>query len=186
VVGVAVLASLAAGIGGELLTRAAPWNEGIDPGFSDYGSRGVLIGVRGLAVVTIALAIGSLVPGQLAALLLAAATLVVLFGGLEIAMDAWRRDAAEATAGGTTQSISGHVYRTFVRDDATGEALPIDEYFEVHDELRGELPVGVTVLHEIVPQRRYGEFVLRESAVLALATVLAAAGAGALVSSRRP
>jgi hypothetical protein len=195
VVAVVALASLLAGVAGEVLTRAAPWAEGVDPGFNDYGSRGGLVAVRGLAVVAVGLVMGALVPRQLPALLLAGGATLALFLALTLVMDGWMEAAAEPMAVGEGHSGEGpsgastKIYGSGYRDDATGEILNYEEYFQAHGDAAldefGE-PIGATNVLWLVPGSRYGDFVLRESAILGSVAILSLAGAAAAVGVRRP
>ncbi len=188
VVAVVVLAALLVGIAGEVLTRAAPWNEGVDPGFNDYGARGGLVAVRALAVLSLGLAIGALVPRQLPALLLAAAVTLALFVGVELVRDdLMRREAVPLTSQEQQQGASQKIYDSALRDDATGELISYDDYYRDHPgAMQGELPPGVTPVVYTVPGARYGDFVLRESAILGAVAALALAVTTGVVSRRRP
>lgn len=188
VVAVVVLAALLVGIAGEVLTRAAPWNEGVDPGFNDYGARGGLVAVRALAVLSLGLAMGALVPRQLPALLLAAAVTLALFVGVELVRDdLMRREAVPLTSQEQQQGASQKIYDSALRDDATGELISYDDYYRDHPgAMQGELPPGVTPVEYTVPGSRYGSFVLRESAVLGAVAALALAVTTGVVSRRRP
>ena len=189
VIAAAVLASLVAGVAGEIVARSAPWAEGTDLGFTDYGARGELVAVRALAVASIGLVMGALVPRQLPALLLAGAASVGLFVAMTIVMDGWMEAAAEPIPVGPMQQVSGRIYGSAMRDDATGQIVGEEEWFlanpdPIYDEFG--IPLGTTMVYYMVPGWRYGEFVLRESAVLSAVAVLAIATSAAVVSVRRP
>lgn len=192
VVAVVTLAALLAGIGGEVLARSAPWAEGIDLGFTDSSARGPLVAMRGLAVVAIGMAVGAVVARQLPALLLASGATLALFVALSLAMDGWMEAEAEPIAVGSEPAQTGSspkIYGTGYRDDVTGQIMAYDEYYQIHgdaglDEF-GE-PAGMTLVYWLVPGSRHGEFVLRESAILAGVAVTAAATAAVVVGRRRP
>jgi hypothetical protein len=189
VIAVAGLASLAAGVAGEIVARSAPWAEGVGLGFTDYGARGELVAVRALAVAAIGLVMGALVPRQLPALLLAGAASLALFMAVTIVMDGWMEAAAEPIDVGQMQEASGKVYGSAMRDDATGLIVGEEEWYlanpdPVYDEFG--MPVGTTMVYYMVPGWRYGEFVLRESALLAVVATMATVSSAALVSVRRP
>jgi hypothetical protein len=185
-----VVACLLAGIAAEVLVRAQPENEGIDPGFADYAARGMLVPARGIAVVAIGLAMGTLIPRQLPALLLAAAVTVALFAALEIVTDGWMADAAEPMDSAALQAgASSKIYGTGYRDDVTGKVVTWEEYYQAHpdpslDEF--EEPAGVTPIVYAVPASRYGEFVLRESAILTAVALLGIGISARVVAVRRP
>ncbi|HET6744704.1 MAG TPA: hypothetical protein VFH90_02515 [Candidatus Limnocylindria bacterium] len=189
VIAAAVLASLVAGVAGEVVARSAPWAEGVGLGFTDYGARGELVAVRALAVASVGLVMGALVPRQLPALLLAGAASLALFVAVTIVMDGWMEAAAEPIAVGPMQDLSGKIYGSAMRDDATGLIVNEEEWFlanpdPVYDEFG--MPVGTTMIYYMVPGWRYGEFVLRESALLGVVAALAMVTSAAVVSVRRP
>lgn len=182
------VATLAMGIAGDVLTHAMPSSEGSDVGFTDYGARGPLLVVRGVAVFAIGLAVGTLVPRQLPALLLGAGFTVALFVGLSLDMDnRMRQEAVPLTSQEMQQGASQMVYDSAVRVDATGELISSDDFYADHPEaMEGEWPPGFTPLMYAVPGSRYGDFVLRESAILGAATILALGTTALVVSRRRP
>lgn len=189
VVGAVLLATLLAGAAGEVLARAAPGLEGVDPGFDDYGARGPLVAARGLAALAIGIGMGVMVARQLPALLLAAGATLGMFVALTILMEGWMEDAAEPIAVDPTQSISGRIYGQAYRDDATGQIVEWEEYYLAHgDEGLDEfgVPIGMSMVYYMVPGTRYGEFVLRESGVLGAVSLLALGGAALGVGVRRP
>jgi hypothetical protein len=189
VLAVVALASLAAGLAGDVLTHAAPWFEGSDPGFEDSWSRGPLVAVRGMAVGGIGLAIGALLGRQLPGLLAGGLVTIALVAVVTITIDGWMRDAAEPIAVGPEQVISGKIYGSDYRDDATGEIVSDEELYLADGEMRTDeygIPLGMTQVYYMVPGTRYGEFVLRESALFLVAALLASGVAVAAVSVRRP
>jgi hypothetical protein len=186
-VGAVLLATLLAGAGGEVLTRAAPFLEGVDPGFEDYGMRGPLVAARGLAAVAIGIAMGALMARQLPALLLGAASVLALSVALTLANDAWMSDAVEPIAMAPTTSVTGKIYGSAIREDATGRIIEWEEYYLAHDvEGRDELADGFSMVYYMVPAARYGEFVLRESALLTAFAAIVMGGAAVGTGIRRP
>ena len=185
---VVAVASLAAGVAGEVLTHAMPSSEGVEIGFTDYGMRGPLLAVRGVAVFGIALAVGTLVPRQLPALLLAGALTLGLFAGVELFMgDLMRREAVPMTSEEQQQGASQTIYGSALRDDATGQLISDDAYYRDHPEaMQAGLPPGLTPMVYAVPGSRYGDFVLRESAILGAVALLAFGTTSLVVSRRRP
>ena len=184
-----LLATLLVGAAGEILTRAAPGLEGVDPGFEDYAMRGPLVAARGLAAIGIGIAMGAVVARQLPALLLGAGAAVALVVAMALVLDGWMADAAEPIGVDPTTSITGKIYGSAYRDDATGEIVEWEAYYLAHgDEGLDEfgVPEGMSMVYYLVPAARYGEFVLRESAVLSGLSVLALGGAAFVIGRRRP
>jgi ABC-type transport system involved in multi-copper enzyme maturation permease subunit len=190
VVVVVVLAALLVGFGGEALTRSAPGNEGMDPGFGDYGSRGALVAVRALAELALAIGVGALVPRQLPALLLALGTTIALFAAITLAMDAWMAAEAVPIEVGPAQQGASRIFDMAYREDATGKVISFADYYSDHGGdvgvPEGEEPVGMTMIAYQVPGDRYGGFVMGESAVLGAVAVVSLAVTAAVVSVRRP
>jgi hypothetical protein len=182
------VATLAVGIVGDVLTHAMPSAEGADVGFTDYPARGPLLAVRGMAVFAIGLAVGALVPRQLPALLLAAGFALALFVAMSLEMDdRMRREAVPLTSQEMQQGASQNVYDSAIRVDATGELIPSDVFYAEHPEaMEGEWPPGLTPVVYAVPGSRYGDYVLRESAILGAAALLAVGTTAAVVNRMRP
>lgn len=188
-----VLAFVAAAAGalafvGELLTLAMPWAEGADIGFADYAMRGPLVVARTVGVFGIGLVLGALLGRQLPALLLAGAVTAALLAATSLVLADQLRRVAEPLPlqmmkAGDYQTVFGSVWR----DEATGELLSDDELFATQPDvgMTGE-PSGYTNLNYIVPARRASEFVLRESAIFALAGLAALGVAATIVDRRRP
>jgi hypothetical protein len=183
-----VLATLAVGIAGDVLTHAMPWAEGSEVGFADYSARGPLLAVRGIAVFCIGLAMGTLVPRQLPALLLAGAMTLALFVAVTVETDErMRREAVPLTSQEMQQGAAQNIYDSALRDDATGELISYDEFYGDHPEAAetGDTP-GMTPVMYTVPGSRYGDFALRESAILGAAATLALGTTLLVVTRRRP
>lgn len=179
------MASIAVGIAGDVLTHAAPWVEGSDPGFEDWWSRGPQVAVRAAAVFGIALAVGALLGRQLPAVLVTGGVTLGLFLAAFFILDGWMHAAAEPVAIAPTTIVSGKIYGSGWRDDATGELLGDEEMAFEEDELdEFGMPRGYTMIFYMVPSERYGEFVLREAGVFAAAAA-AALAVGVLVTQRR-
>ena len=185
-VGTLLVASAIAGTG-ELLTAVAPWNEGVDPGFQDFGGRGPLLVVRGVAVLGIGLAAGALIGRQLPALLVAGLVVLALMIGLTIYTDQLMRREAEPIEMRAMQGAAlSKVYGSGFRDDATGEIIGFDEYYARPDAVNVEEPPGMTPVLFAVPGERYRDFVLRESAIFGAVTVVMGSGAWLIVRRRSP
>lgn len=186
---IVALASLALGLAGDVLSHAAPWVEGTDPGFEDWWSRGPQVALRATTLFGFGVAAGALVGRQLAAILISAAATLALFMAVYLVMDAWMEAAAEPIPVAPTTVVSGKIYGSGWRDDATGELLGDEEAslaFDEDDLDEDGWPRGYTMVFYMVPSERYGEFVLRESVLFGSAAVVTFAGAAWVVSRRRP
>jgi hypothetical protein len=192
VLGAVVVACAAAGIAGDLLVHAAPWVEGTDPGFSDWWARGPQVAVRGVAVAAIGLVVGAFIGRQLPALLLAGMGTLALFVAATLMVDGWMEAAAEPVVVGPEQIVSGKIYGSALRDDATGEVISYEQAYESFGESFGEEidefgnPLGYSQVYFMVPSRRYGEFVLYESAIFGLVALAGIGMSAQIVASRRP
>ncbi len=184
---VVAVASVAVGVAGDVLTHSAPWVEGSDPGFEDWYSRGPQVAVRAAAVFGIALAAGALIGRQLPALLVVGGATLGLFLIAFFVLDGWMEAAAEPVPIAPTTIVSGKIYGSAWRDDATGQLLGDEEMaFEEDDLDEFGMPRGFTMIFYMVPSDRYGEFVVRESALFATAAAAGLAAAAAAVIRRRP
>jgi hypothetical protein len=184
---VVVVASVAAGVAGDLLVHAAPWVEGSDPGFSDWFARGPQLAVRGLAVGAVGLVVGTVVGRQLAAVLLAAIATLALFVGVTLVSENLMAGAAEPIAIQPDQIVSGKIYGSGFREDATGTVLTDEEaYAKLGSALDYGIPDGYSLVYDMVPSRRYGEFVLYEAAMFGMVAVIGVAVAARVVNERRP
>lgn len=182
VVGTAML-----GLAGELMTQVVQLN-GMDAGFSDYAMRGPLIVIRGVAVFAIAVAVGGLVGRQLPAFLLAGAVTLAVFLCINFATV----QVARAEAVPLDQEQFGNAYPivfdSALRDEATGELMSYDAYYDAHPGAReaSDFPPDMSPVMFSVPGSRYTLYVARESAVLLVLTLLAGALAFVAVRRRRP
>lgn len=180
-------ATFALGGAGEALTRVAPWNEGVDPGFQDYGGRGVLVPLRALAVLGVGIAIGAWIGRQLPALLLTLGATLAMGVALSLAMDFQMAREVEAVPMLSMQDAGiTKVYGSGFREDATGEVIGYDEYYARADAVHVDDPPGWTPVVFGVPAQRYGDFVLRESGALGAITVTAFGVAFLVTQQRRP
>jgi hypothetical protein len=179
------------GIAGEVLTHAAPWVEGTDPGFEDWWSRGPQVAVRAIALFGIAVALGALLGRQLPAILMGAAATLTLFLAVYFVTEQWMEAAAEPVAIAPTTIVSGKIYGSGWRNDATGELLD-DIEAELagiwdEDDLDEEgMPRGYTMFFLMVPSDRYGEFVLREAGLFGSVAISSGAAAAWIAVRRRP
>jgi hypothetical protein len=192
VLGAMVVACIAAGVAGDVLVHSAPWVEGSDPGFSDWWARGPQVAVRGVAVGAIGLVVGSFIGRQLPALLLAGIGTLALFVAATLMVDGWMEAAAEPVVVGPDQIVSGKIYGSALRDDATGEVISYEQAYETFGESFGEAidefgnPVGYSQVYFMVPSRRYGEFVLYEAAIFGLVALAGIGVSTQIVANRRP
>jgi hypothetical protein len=185
------VASVAVGIAGDVLTHAAPWVEGSDPGFEDWWSRGPQVAVRAVAVFGVALAVGALVGRQLPAVLLTGVATLGLFMAAYVVQDGWMEAAAEPMPIAPTTIVSGKIYGGGLQDTATGELVSDEEasMLGLWEEDRLDefgVPLGYTMYFLMVPSDRYGEFVLREAALFGAAAAGALAVGGLVTQRRRP
>jgi hypothetical protein len=179
--------TLAVGIASDVLTHAMPWAEGAEVGFANHGARGPLVAVRGVAVFALGLALGTLVPRQLPALLLAAGFTAALLTGVVLFMDEWLRSEAEPFGvEAMQQGAAPMIFGTELRDDVTGQLIDIDEYYRDNPDIQTDEPPGMSWVYYLVPGSRYGDFVLSESAIWGAATILTLGTTALVVSRRRP
>jgi hypothetical protein len=192
VLGAVVVACLAAGLAGDVLVHAAPWVEGSDPGFEDWWARGPQVAVRGVAVGAIGLLVGALMGRQLPALLLAGIGTLALFVGATLMVEGWMEAAAKPVVVGPEQIVSGKIYGSGLRDDATGEVISYEQAYETFGESFGEMidkfgnSLGYSQVYFMVPSRRYGEFVLYEAAIFGLVALAGIGASAQIVANRRP
>jgi hypothetical protein len=186
---VVAVASVAIGVAGDVLTHAAPWVEGSDPGFEDWWSRGPQVAVRAAAVFGIALAVGALLGRQLPAVLVTGGATLALFMAAFFVLDGWMEAAAEPIPIAPTTIVSGKIYGGGLQNTATGELLSDEEASVAglwdEDQLdENGIPRGYTMYFLMVPSHRYGEFVLREAGLFGAAAA-ATLAIGFLVTQRR-
>lgn len=192
---VVIVIAAAVGIGSEFVTRTNPFADlAANPGFADYTSRGWMLPVRALAVLSLAIAVGAMVPRQLPALLLAGAVTLAVFAGLTIGMDAWM--TSEAGPIPLDQSRFGsfgegpRIFDIAYREDATGEVISMNDFFNEHGDVAlpdgEENPPGFTQVAIGIPGDQYGTWVLRESAALGALALASTALTVFVVGRRRP
>jgi hypothetical protein len=188
---VVLVASVNVGVAGDVLTHAAPWVEGSDPGFEDWWSRGPQVAVRAAAVFGIALGAGALLGRGLPAVLITAGATLALFIAAYFVLDRWMEAAAEPVPIAPTTIVSGKIYGSGWRNDATGELLD-DIEAELagiwdEDDLDEEgMPRGYTMFFLMVPSDRYGEFVLGEAGLFGSVAISSGAAAAWIAVRRRP
>jgi len=179
--------TLAVGIASDVLAHAMPWAEGAEVGFANHGARGPLVAVRGVAVFGVGLTLGALVPRQLPALLLASGFTAAILTGVVLLMDEWLRSEAEPLGvEAMQQGAAPMMFGAAFRDDATGELIDVDKYYRDNPDIQTDEPPGMSWVYYMVPGSRYGEFVVRESAIWGAATILALGATALIVNRRRP
>ena len=188
---VVVLVAALVGVASEFVTRTNPFADyASNPGFADYTSRGVLLPVRALAVLSLAIAVGAMVPRQLAALLLATGVTLALFVGLTLGMDAWMTAEATPIVMDQTQLGGPRIFDVAYRDDATGEVISMNDFYIRQGDVAlpdGEQdPKGFTQVAIGIPGEQYATWVLRESAVLGALALISSAVALGVVNRKRP
>jgi hypothetical protein len=189
-VAVVLVAGALIGIGGEMVTQASPFNEHpLGAGFSDYGSRLGQVPVRAVAVLILGIAVGTLVPRQLAAVLLAGAATLVLFTVLSVGMGAWMQTAAEPIAMDRGYESGARLFDQAFRDNTTGALISTADFDQQAigtDNPEANAPPGMTRVWLGIPGEKYGEWVVRESAIVLGLTLIVAAGTFAVVRRKRP
>ncbi|HEX5040511.1 MAG TPA: hypothetical protein VFW95_10275 [Candidatus Limnocylindria bacterium] len=163
-------------------------------GFMDYGSRGLIVPARGLAVFGVAVAVGLVCGRVLPAVLISGLLTIALIVGTELVRGDVMR--AEATWIGVDQSqpdaLAGisMVYDSGFVDDSTGERVTYEQASERFPEEFGPqgmgMPEGMTMVYLATPPDRYPSFVARESAALVGVALLAGLVATVLIGTRRP
>jgi hypothetical protein len=189
VFGVIALACIAVGVAGDVLAHAPPWVEGSDPGFEDWWARGPQVAVRGVAIAAAGMAIGAIVGRQLPALLLGGVATLALFVAVTLVDDALMRSAVEPIAVGPNQLVTGKIYGSGFRQDASGRLLSDEEGYALFgDQLdeSGYPPPGYSMVYYLVPSRRYGEFAVYDAAMFGTVAAAGMALAFWIVVRRRP
>lgn len=189
VLALALVAGGLIGIGGELLTQAPPFQEHpLGAGFSDYGSRLGQVPVRAIVVLMLGIAVGTLVPRYLPALLLTLAASLVFFIVLTLGIGAWMQAEAERIPIDRGYEAGARLYDQAFQDNATGALISTSAFDQQQEGLANpaSAPPGMTRVWLGVPGEKYGLWVARESAVvLGMAALLAATSVG-LVRRKRP
>ena len=191
---VVIVLSAAVGIGSEFVTRTNPFADlAKNPGFADYTARGWMLPVRALAVLSLGIAVGAVVPRQLPALLLAGAASLALFVGVSIGIDAWMSAEAEPIPLVETRfgpiADGPRIFDIAYREDATGELMSENDFYTRYEDSfipDGEMPEGFTQVAIGIPGAEYAVWVLRESAILGAVSLASGALALAVVRRRRP
>jgi hypothetical protein len=186
-----IFVSAAVGVGSELVTRSNPFADyTANPGFADYTSRGLMLPIRALAVLTVAIAVGAMVPRQLPALLLAAGVTVALFVGLTLGMDAWMTSQARPIPMADVLLGGPRIFDAAYREDATGELISMNDFYNRYGDVAlpdGEQdPPGFTQVAIGIPGEEYPIWALREATILGALAVAGGGLATLVVTRRRP
>jgi ABC-type transport system involved in multi-copper enzyme maturation permease subunit len=181
------VALIAVGQASELLLSSVEESE---LGFRHYGMFGPLIATRGLAVFAIGVVVGLVVGRVLPAVLVTALAAVALTAGLSIGRDLIMRAESVWVPMGDQSGEVHMVFDSGFRSDTTGEVITSEQAYNQYPNAFNEMgegaPPDMTSVWRIVPPERFGLFVAREAAVLAV-TIVAIGGLGVvLVGSRRP
>lgn len=162
-------------------------------GFMDYGSRGLIIAARGLAIFGIGVVVGLVSGRMLPAILVTGLVAIAVFVGIEFGRNELLRAEAtwiEVDQEGNALLQIAMVYDSGFVDDATGQRLTYEEAYERFPEELGPMgtgfPPGMTMAYLTTPPDSYPFFVARESAVLIGVFVLAGGLALLMIRSRRP
>jgi hypothetical protein len=192
---VVIVLAAAVGIGSEFVTRTNPFAElAANPGFADSTARGWILPVRAVAVLSLGIAVGAIVPRQLPALLLAIGFTIALFAGLTIGIDHWM--AAEAKPIPIEEGRFGPfgdgplIFDMAFRDDSTGDVITMNDFYNRYGDVAfpddGQAPKGFTQVAIGIPGEEYPTWVLRESALLGVLSMTSAGLATLVVQRRRP
>jgi hypothetical protein len=102
-------------------------------------------------------------------------------------MDEWQRSEAEPLGvEALQQGAAPMMFGAAFRDDATGELVSVEDYYRDNPDIQTDEPPGMSWVYYTVPGSRYGDFVLRESAIWGAATILTLGTTALVVSRRRP
>lgn len=190
VLAVVLVLGVVIGIGGELVTQSPPIQEHpLGAGFSDYGSRLGQVPVRAVAAVVLGIAIGTLVPRQLPALLLTGAAALVLSVLVSWGMGAWMGASAEPIAYDHGYEAGARLYGQAFRDNTTGALISTEEWDQQQlsaDNPDPGAPPGMTRIWLGVPGEKYGLWVLRESGIVLGLALFMAGMTFLLIQRKRP
>jgi hypothetical protein len=188
VAGIVALALLALGQASEAVLLATPPGE-IDA--RHLGMHGPILAVRGLTVLAVGFAIGTILGRSLPAILLTGLVTAAVFVGIHVGRyEVMRAEAAwiDPQQGGWSYN---YVHESGFRSDETGEIIGFEEAFERYPDVFAEeqgdqIPPGMTMVYRVNPPDQYPSFVVREAGVTAVLGVAAGGLSLALVRRRRP
>lgn len=181
------------GLASSLLQDAA-FPEG--RGFMDYGSRGIIVPARGIALFGIGVGVGLTIGRVLPAILVTGLLSVAVLGAIEYGRNEAMRAEAKwievgtDVAGADTLNTISMVYDSGFVDDATGEVVTYEEAYERFPEDFGPtgsgMPPGMTMTYLAIPPDRYLSFVVRESGVLLGVALVGGMATALVIGARRP
>lgn len=158
-------------------------------GFGQYGLSGVLLVMRGMAVLAIGIVVGLVVGRVLPAVIVTFLLVIGLMLGLSIGRDMLMRAEAVPVDMESDGYVDSPIYDSGFRVDATGELLTWDEAFQRYPEAMssedGRIP-GTTMIWHVVPPERMASFVAREAGALGVLILVAGLISYRFVGSRRP
>jgi hypothetical protein len=163
----------------------------LDPGanFEHYGTRGPLLVLRFLPAVTAAALVGAVLGRQLPSLLVAGVVVGAMAIGLALTPPLWLQPEEQPEVFRPIESL-GSLYVTVRYRDRNGSWISDEEAFarmfwdgEGPEPDPSQFPEQVTY---VIAGERYGEVVVRESALLGSATLALGAVTLAVVRRRRP
>lgn len=163
-----------------------------DIGFAEYESRGIPLVMRAALMLMAGVAIGAVIGRLLPSLLVGIGLSVAVVVGLALALPQWV-PSAELTGDEMVLFGPGPLRTGVEYQLASGEIVSAQEgeilMSQPYEESGGEEPDPAEMPEQImygIAAERYPEVLVRESAVLAAATVLVAVGAAVVVRRRRP
>ena len=185
-VGLALVAVLA--VASDQLARA--YLPHIDIGFFEYQARGLPMAMRFALMAVAAIAMGAIVGRLLPSLLISIGVAVAISIGLQAALPGWVEPAEvveefDFSPGSMTTEIRYRLPGGRVISADEGEMLMEQAY----QEAAGQEPDPASLPEMVrigIAAERYGEVVVRETAVLGAAIVLVVALAVVIVRRRRP
>ena len=161
-------------------------------GFYGYESRGVPFVMRAVLVLVAGVAVGAIIGRLLPSLLVGIGLCLALSAALGAALPSWV--ASAELAGSEMEMFGPGPLRTGVEYElADGRVISAQEgeilMQELYEESGGEEPDPALMPRQVIygiAADRYGEVLVRETAVVLGATVATAVIAGAVVRRRRP
>ena len=202
--GVVLLAVLA--VTSELLAAAIVTDRPLDEDFTWHGRRGLLVVARGLGAMAIGVLVGALIGRVLPAVLAAGIVIALVFTAVSFGLDQWNRAEAvlerrflqamepaqaELSALGVAYGIETTEGEFLTYNEAYDRGLD-PSYSGANGEVyssEADMLAGRSIGYDaflIIPGERYGEVVLRDSAVAVLLGAAAMAAASLVVTRRRP
>ncbi len=181
------VATLAIGITADALLKMRQPSVEIDASFVGYRARGLLIGVEGLLVASIALALGAITGRTVPTIILT----LMLVGGLLAAVDNVEKKVllGEAVVGGDSSYSDNNLYLDSKLQLADGRIVSYEELVAEHpeySEFGWPEDAGIQSVAIYIPGARYHDVERREALVLVGFAAAFVALAGVTVLRRRP